>query len=79
MDCRLVLSESKVRHLQAHLGEDRVTIVSTDGDGYSVVHFEVRSDWDVLQVLHAGNDAGLEFGMYGPEGRPKQKVSVTVA
>lgn len=78
MDVRLVLSESKVRHLQSNLGEDRVTIIKTDGEGYSVVHFEVNSDWDVLKVIHAGNDAGLEFGMYGPEGKPEQKINVTV-
>jgi len=79
MDVRLVLSESKVNHLQSNLGEDRVTILSTDSEGYSVVTFEVNDSWDVLKVLHAGNDAGLELGMYGSKGKPKQKVSVTVA
>lgn len=78
MICKLVLAHDKIEALKAEFGDDRiVTVGEADGDGYSHVEFEVRHDYDVLRVLHAGVKAGLDLGLYGPSAR--KKVSVTVA
>lgn len=78
MICKLVLAPDKIEALKVEFGDDRiVTVERADGDGYARVEFEVRHDYDVLRVLHAGVKAGLDLGLYGPSGR--KKVSVTVA
>lgn len=66
MTVKLVLSERRVECLKKHLGEDRVTLLPYGGnEGYLYVSFEVRNDFDVLNVLHAGADSGLALGLYG--------------
>ena len=79
MTVKLVLNPRLVKHLQQQLGDDRVTILEVDADGFKYVSFEIRHDMDVLSLLHAGNDSGLELGIYGPNGKPTEKVSATVA
>ena len=80
MNVRLVLALDKIEALKGEFGNDRIVIIGdADNEGYCRVEFEVRHNYDVLSVLHAGVKAGLDLGLYGPEGKPKQKVSVTVA
>ena len=78
MICKLVLAHDKIEALKVEFGDDRITTIGEpDNEGYARVEFEVRHDYDVLRVLHAGVKAGLDLGLYGPNGR--KKVSVTVA
>lgn len=71
MTVKLVLNNRTVRCLQDNLGEDRVTILGPDGDRYSEVMFEITHSIDVLHVIHAGQDSGLELGLYGAKGKPE--------
>lgn len=70
MVVKLVMGNSRVNHLINHLGEGRVKILEAQENGYSYVEFEVRGNSDVLSIFHAGTDAGLELGLYGPGGNP---------
>ena len=72
MQIDLILNSRNVRNLSNQLGEGRVTIISTDAEGYQHVAFEVNDMWDVLSILHAGQDSGIELAT-------GKKVSVTVA
>ena len=72
MKIELILNNRNVRNLINNLGENRVTVLSTDGEGYQHVAFEVNGMMDVLSVLHAGQDSGIEIAT-------GKKVSVTVA
>ena len=74
MQVSLVLNPRTTRCLQANLGAENVTAVERE-DGYMSVEFEIRNYMDVLYVLHAGQDSGLELGLYGTEGKPLQKVA----
>lgn len=78
MTCKLFLAEAKVEALKAEFGDDNiVTLNEANDQGYMYVQFEVKDDYDVLKVMHAGTTAGLHMGLYGSGG--KKKVSVTVA
>ena len=80
MQIKLVLNSRTVKCLQKSLGEDRVTILGRDVDGYVEVSFEIRHDMDALYLIHAGQDSGLELAHYGSNGKPvENKVEVTVA
>ena len=79
MQVKLMLNNRTVKCLQEHLGKERVTIIEKDADGYSSVEFELKDRMDVLYIIHAGQDSGLELAHYGVDGKPKEKVSVTVA
>ena len=74
MQVSLVLNPRTTKCLKANLGADRVTAVERE-DGYMSVNFEITTWMDVLHVLHAGQDSGLELGLYGTEGKPLQKVA----
>ena len=79
MQIKLVLNSRTVKHLKKNLGEDRVTIIEDEGDGYFVVSFEVSKPIDVLYIIHAGQDSGLELAWYGPNGKPEEnKLEVSV-
>lgn len=71
MEIKLVLADNRVKHLSKSLGEGRVEVLENQGDGYSYVRFYVTNNSDVLSVFHAGTDAGLELGLYGPNGKPE--------
>ena len=73
MEIKLVLNKRSLKHLINHLGEDRVTIINVENDGYTHISFEVNDYRDVLAVLHAGTDSGLELGLYGVNGKPEEK------
>ena len=73
MVVKLVLGNDRVNHLIKHLGEGRVKILELQENGYSYVQFDVKSNSDVLSIFHAGTDAGLELGLYGPSGKPKSE------
>lgn len=62
MKVELVLSERKIEYLKKNLGEDRVTLLRESEDGYHYVSFEIHSDLDVLNILHAGQDFGFHLG-----------------
>ena len=74
MQVSLVLNPRTTKCLQAQLGAERVTAVERE-DGYLKVEFELRNYMDVLHCIHAGQDSGLELGLYGTEGKPLQKVA----
>ena len=77
MICKLVLALDKIEALKGEFGDDQIKVVGeADHDGYADVEFEVRHDYDVLRVLHAGVKAGLDLGLYGPS---RKKADVTVA
>ena len=75
MKASFVIGDRKAELLAEHLGKDRVVIGPYDSDGYARVEFEIRNSMDVLSILHAGQDFGLELGLYGPGYRPKGKVA----
>ena len=77
MQVKLVLGEDKVVALKEEFGDDRIEILGQEEEGYYYISFEVRHDYDVMRVLHAGTKAGLDLGLHGPSGR--KKLSVTVA
>ena len=80
MQVKLVLNPRTFKHLLKNLGEERVTLINIDKDGYPYVSFEINSSMDALSLIHAGTDAGVELGLYGPDGKPEEnKVTVTVA
>ena len=79
MEIKLVLNPRLVKSLIKHLGADKLTILETDNEGYQYVSFEVNHSADVLKLLHAGTDSGLELGLYGSKGKQEDKVEVTVA
>lgn len=67
----LVLSKNSLKNLKSNLGEDRVTVVGEpDSDGYSAVSFELRNNFDVLSVLHAGQDTGVGLVVNGATAEP---------
>ena len=77
MTCKLVLALDRIEALKGEFGDDQINIIGeADHDGYAHVEFEVRHDYDVLRVLHAGVKAGLDLGLYGPN---RKKADVTVA
>ena len=72
MQIELILNNRNVRNLINQLGEGRVSIISTDAEGYQHVAFEINGMMDVLSILHAGQDSGIEIAT-------GKNVSVTVA
>jgi len=75
MTVKLVLNNRTVRCIQENLGAERVTIVEDNynGDqGDKFIQFEVESWIVVLHLIHAGQDSGLELGLYGSKGNPKK-------
>ena len=80
MQIKLVINPRTFKHLVSNLGEDRVSVISIDADGYPYVSFEIRSYIDALHLLHAGQDSGLDLAWYGPNGKPEEnKVEEKVA
>jgi hypothetical protein len=80
MQIKLAINPRTFKHLVKSLGEDRVSVISIDADGYVETSFEIRHDMDALYLIHAGQDSGLELAHYGPNGKPEEnKVEVTVA
>jgi VCBS repeat-containing protein len=63
MQVELVLNDRTVHHLTNQLGEGRVTILSTDKDGYHHVSFDINGMRDVLCIIHAGQDRGVELAL----------------
>lgn len=61
MTVKLVLNRETVGYLSSNLGEGRVTILEDHGDGYVYVSFEVKTSMDVLSILHAGQDRGVNM------------------
>jgi hypothetical protein len=75
MTVKLVLNSRTVRCIQDNLGADRVTILEDNyegGRGDKYIQFEVETWVDVLHLIHAGQDSGLELGLYGIKGDPKK-------
>lgn len=73
MQVKLVLNARSVRALTNHFGSENITVIEPeDAQGYSRLSFEVKNDMDVLKVLHAGTDSGLELGLYGLNGKPQE-------
>lgn len=75
MKVELVLNNRTVRALQDQLGADRVTIVEQWDADSKCVRFELKSNADVLFLIHAGQDSGVQLCLYGVEGRPVEKVA----
>lgn len=64
MKVKLILSVKKVKCLKYHLGENNVTTIGEpDKDGYITTLFEIRNHFDVLSIIHAGQDHGLAIGL----------------
>jgi hypothetical protein len=74
MTVKLVLNDRGVKALIASFGPEKITILGSEGDGYSYVSFEVKNGMDVLKVFHAGTDSGLELGLYGTKGKPVEEA-----
>jgi len=75
MTVKLVLNNRTVRCIQDNLGAERVTIVEdnyTGDNSDKYILFEIESWVDVLHIIHAGQDSGLELGLYGLKGDPKK-------
>jgi hypothetical protein len=75
MTVKLVLNNRTVRCIQENLGAERVTILEDnygDDSTSKYIQFEILSWIDALQLIHAGQDSGLELGLYGPKGDPKK-------
>ena len=74
MTVKLVLNNRTVRCIQDNLGAERVTILEDNYGGDSTskyIKFELESWVDALHIIHAGQDAGLELGLYGEKGKPE--------
>jgi hypothetical protein len=78
MTVKLVLNDRGVKALVTAFGSENITILGSEGDGYSYVSFEVKNDMDVLSVFHAGCDSGLELGLYGTKGKPVEEAKDSV-
>jgi hypothetical protein len=74
MTVKLVMADSRIQHLEKHLGEGRIKILEAQEGGYSYIEFEIIGNCDVLSVFHAGTDAGLELGLYGTKGKPVEEA-----
>jgi len=75
MTVKLVLNNRTVRCIQENLGAERVTILEGnygDDSTSKYIQFEILSWTDVLQLIHAGQDSGLELALYGTKGDPKK-------
>ena len=75
MTVKLVLNNRTVRCIQENLGAERVTILEDnygDDNTSKYIQFEIESWVDVLHIIHAGQDSGLELGLYGSKGDPKK-------
>lgn len=75
MTVKLVLNNRTVRCIQEHLGADRVTILEQYDADSKYIKFEIGSYTDALFLIHAGQDSGVQLALYGPEGRPVEKVA----
>jgi hypothetical protein len=71
--CNLTISTDRVSFLVEYF-KDEIT-VTDQGDGYSRVELKVKDQMDVLYVFHAGVNAGVSFGLWGPKGKPEEKAT----
>jgi hypothetical protein len=72
MTVKFVISGERFKHLEKYV--DGIEVLKTDDDGYKYISFEIKGDADVLRIFHAGTDAGLELGLYGPKGKPVEEA-----
>lgn len=81
MQVKLVLNNRTVKCLQDNLGEGRVTIldaVQYKDSGSSCIQFDVKNYMDVLHLIHAGQDAGVELALYGEKGKQAKEAKEVV-